>query len=108
MRYSGNIYYFLSTAIFALYILSYIGLFDSKEKIKTLEFYFRLFIGVMLIYIFNPFVTKELHKTDRYIAFSGGAAILMMLGLNKIRDHFNADVDIRLLKIAKKSAMKFA
>lgn len=94
MRYSGNIYYILSTAIFTLYILSYIGLFDSKEKIETLEFYFRLFIGLMLIYIFNPFITKELHKTDRYIAFSGGTAILMMLGLNNIRNHFNSDISI--------------
>lgn len=101
MGYSGNIYYILSTAIFTLYILSYIGLFDSKEKIETLEFYFRLFIGLMLIYIFNPFVTKELHKTDRYIAFSGGTAILMMLGLNKIHDHFNTDIDINLFKIVK-------
>ena len=108
MRYSANIYYFFSTAIFALYIIYYIGLFDSKEKIKTLEFYFRLFIGLMLIYIFNPFVTKELHKSDRYIAFSGGTAILMMLGLNRIRDHFYADMDITLFKIAKKSAVKFA
>lgn len=94
MRYSGNIYYILSTAIFTLYILSYIGLFNSKEKIETLEFYFRLFIGLMLIYIFNPFITKELHKTDRYIAFSGGTAILMMLGLNNIRNHFNSDISI--------------
>ena len=107
MGYSANIYYFLSTAIFALYILSYIGLFESKEKIETLEFYFRLFIGLMLIYIFNPFITKELHKTDRYIAFSGGTAILMMLGLNKIRDHFNTDINMTLFKIAKKSAIKF-
>jgi len=99
MGYSGNIYYILSTAIFTLYILSYIGLFDSKEKIETLEFYFRLFIGLMLIYIFNPFVTKELHKTDRYIAFSGGTAILMMLGLNKIRNHFSTNIDINLFKI---------
>jgi len=58
-------------------------------------------IGLMLIYIFNPFVTKELHKTDRYIAFSGGTAILMMLGLNKIHDHFNTDIDINLFKIVK-------
>ena len=94
MGYSGNIYYILSTAIFTLYILSYIGLFNSKEKIETLEFYFRLFIGLMLIYIFNPFITKELHKTDRYIAFSGGTAILMMLGLNNIRNHFNSDISI--------------
>ena len=94
MRYSGNIYYILSTAIFTLYILSYIGLFNSKEKIETLEFYFRLFIGLMLIYIFNPFITKELHKIDRYIAFSGGTAILMMLGLNNIRNHFNSDISI--------------
>ena len=99
MGYSRNIYYILSTAIFTLYILSYIGLFDSKEKIEILEFYFRFFIGLMLIYIFNPFVTKELHKTDRYIAFSGGTAILMMLGLNKIRDHFSTDIDINLFKI---------
>ena len=48
----------------------------------------------MLIYIFNPFITKELHKTDRYIAFSGGTAILMMLGLNNIRNHFNSDISI--------------
>ena len=108
MRYSANIYYFFSTAIFALYIIYYIGLVDSKEKIETLEFYFRLFIGLMLIYIFNPFVTKELHKSDRYIAFSGGTAILMMLGLNRIRDHFYSDIDITLFKIAKKSAVKFA
>ena len=99
MGYSRNIYYILSTAIFTLYILSYIGLFDSKEKIEILEFYFRFFIGLMLIYIFNPFVTKELHKTDRYIAFSGGTAILMMLGLNKIRDHFSTAIDINLFKI---------
>ena len=106
MDYSANIYYILSTVIFALYILSFIGLFDSKEKLQTLEFYFRLFIGIMLIYIFNPFVNKQLTKSDRYIAFSGGTAILMMLGLNKIQTHFNSD--LQLLNIAKKTAVKFA
>ena len=106
MGYSGKIYTLLSTTILVLYILSYIGLFYSKEHIETLNFYFRLFIGVMLVYMFNPFTTRELNKTDRYIAFSGGTAILMMVGLDKIRDHLNTDV--KLLQIFKKTAVKLA
>lgn len=89
MGYSSKIYYGLSISIIILYVLLFLGFYESEESIRALEFYFRLFIGAMLVYMFNPFFSNKnapLNKTERYIAFSGGTAILMMLGLNQIVD----------------------
>ena len=78
MGYTKKIYYGLSSIIIILYILAYFGVYESKDDLAELNFYFRFFIGAMLVYIFNPYLhsSKKIDQTHRYMAFSGGAAIL--------------------------------
>ena len=89
MGYTEKIYYGLSSIIIILYILAYFGVYESKDDLAELNFFFRFFIGAMLVYIFNPYIqsSKKIDKTHQYMAFSGGAAILAMLGLSKISSH---------------------
>ena len=91
MGYAEKIYYGLSSIIIVLYILAYLGVYESKDDLAELNFYFRFFIGAMLVYIFNPYLhsSKKIDQTHRYMAFSGGAAILAMLGLSSISTHIN-------------------
>ena len=99
MGYTNKIYYALSSIIIILYILAYLGIYESKENLEDLNFYFRFFIGAMLVYIFNPYFynSKKIQKEHYHMAFSGGLAILAMLGLSSISSHIKKLVSSPLL-----------
>lgn len=89
MVFMKQIYNGLSTLIIILYVLAFLGLYQSKKNLDNLSFYFRLFIGLMLVYIFNPYIktTKHIESIHRNMAFSGGVAILTTIGLTDIKSH---------------------
>jgi hypothetical protein len=85
------------------YIIIFISFFGFSESapqyLKNLDYYFRIYICLFLIWRFNPFRTVyKFTDLDRKIAFNAGLFILTTTALN------NLLVDARE-KIAKKIFM---
>lgn len=90
MGYANKIYWILAIATYSLYFLAFVGVYKSKEQLDLLNFYYRFFIGIMLVYIFNPLSSRKiLTKFHTGLAFSGGLNILLLLGIETIRDKLN-------------------
>ena len=74
----------------ALLILSFIGInFVSPQYLETLESILHIYISIILIGKFNPFITKKhgLDKYDKRFAFSAGIALLLSTSLTQNLDN---------------------
>ena len=72
------IYQILTYASFALYIISAIGLYDTAPQyILYIDIALKLFIGLFLIFRFNPLVKIQFNDFDKQIIFSAGIFILL-------------------------------
>ena len=75
---SHNIYQILTSVSFALYIISAIGVYDTAPQyILYIDIALKLFIGLFLIFRFNPLVKIQINDFDKQIIFSAGIFILL-------------------------------
>ena len=75
---SFQIYNILTYASFLLYIISTIGLYDrAPQYILYIDIALKLFIGLFLIFRFNPLVKIQFNEFDKQIIFSAGIFILL-------------------------------
>ena len=73
-----TIYQILTYASFALYIISAIGLYNTAPQyILYIDIALKLFIGLFLIFRFNPLVKIQFNDFDKQIIFSAGIFILL-------------------------------
>jgi len=75
----------------ALLILSFIGInFISPQYLESLENILHVYISIMLIGKFNPFINKKngFDKYDKNFAFSAGIALLLSTSLTHIFDNY--------------------
>ena len=75
---SFHIYNILTYASFLLYIISTIDLYDTAPQyILYIDIALKLFIGLFLIFRFNPLVKIQFNDFDKQIIFSAGIFILL-------------------------------
>ena len=75
---SFHIYNILTYASFLLYIISTIDLYDTAPQyILYIDIALKLFIGLFLIFRFNPLVKIRFNDFDKQIIFSSGIFILL-------------------------------
>lgn len=80
-----NTYYYLKYFIYFLYIAIYLNIWSKAPSyLNVFDYFLKLFVGVTLIYIFNPFTFKKNKFNDfhREIAFSAGFFLLTATSLN--------------------------
>ena len=77
-----NVFIFIS---YTLIFISFLGLSNSAPQyLKNMDFYFRIYICLFLIWRFNPFRSFDTFTNlDRKIAFNAGLIILTTTVLNK-------------------------
>ena len=77
-----NVFIFIS---YTLIFISFLGLSNSApQSLKNMDFYFRIYICLFLIWRFNPFRSFDTFTNlDRKIAFNAGLIILTTTVLNK-------------------------
>ena len=74
-RYIYNIITYVSSLI---YIISAMGLYDTAPQyIIYIDIALKLFIGLFLIFRFNPLVKIRFNDFDKQIIFSAGIFILL-------------------------------
>ena len=69
---------------YALILFSFLGFSHSAPKyLENIDYYFRIYICLFLIWRFNPFRKIIFTELDRKIAFNAGLFILTTTALNK-------------------------
>ena len=73
-----NFYYLLNVSFVLLYVLYYSSSLDKLNEI------YGIFIGIVLIYYFNPYNKGKLNEFHKRIAFSAGILIIFTTSISAI------------------------
>ncbi len=87
--YAGKHYSYLSVALYAAYIVLFLGVVNfNPAYITDLKLLMQVVICVILIYRFNPFRTHELKKYDANIIFSSAIFLLVNTGIAEVFERY--------------------
>jgi len=83
MKYYEKMYYYGKYTLYALYIITYFGLWDKAPiYLDQVDYFLKLLIAVLLVLFFNPiFGVKTFTTFHRNIAFSAGFFLLTTMTL---------------------------
>jgi len=82
-----NTYRTLTYSIYALYILIFLGLWGgAPQYLDDLNYYLKVFVGIVLTYTFNPFYKIKFDKIHRDIAFTAGFLLITSTSLNSFKE----------------------
>jgi len=72
----------LNYAWYILFILAYFDIWHpAKKYLKTVTFYFKIFVACIIIYFFNPYNKTTCTEFHRSIIFTSGTFLLFSEGL---------------------------
>ena len=87
--YAGKHYSYLSIALYAAYIVVFLGVVNfNPTYITDLKLLMQVVICVVLIYRFNPFRKHELKKYDANIIFSSAIFLLVNTGIAEVFERY--------------------
>jgi hypothetical protein len=73
----ANIFNYSIYIIYALYILIYFNLWDAApDYLRYINYFFQIFIGLTLIYFYNPFTRHRYGPVHKRIVFTAGILLL--------------------------------
>ena len=73
-----KVYNYGSVLFVILYVVTIIGVWrDSPKYLQIVDDTFKIFIGLLLIYIFNPMSKQPVTQFHKKIVFSAGIMILL-------------------------------
>lgn len=85
-----NVFLLVNYVVYVLYVVAYLGLWGrAPEYLDYLRTLLKLYVGVILVLTFNPFMPMPSSGMNRQIAFSAGIFILTGLSLDKIHGVLN-------------------
>jgi len=71
--------------VYMLYVAGYVGVWSkAPEYLEYLRTMLKLYVGGLLVYLFNPFFHMTTSGISRDVGFSAGIFILTGLSLDKI------------------------
>ena len=81
----SNFYYLLNFLFVLLYIMSYLEVGgESYMHLDTLNEVYKIFIGLVLIYFFNPWSKEKLNEFNKKIAFSAGLVLIFTSSISAL------------------------
>lgn len=87
--YAGKHYSYLSIALYAAYIVVFLGVVNfNPTYITDLKLLMQVVVCVVLIYRFNPFRKHELKKYDANIIFSSAIFLLVNTGIAEVFERY--------------------
>ena len=90
MDFYEKIFLYLTYSWYVFFILAYFNLWPkASEYYELINFYYALFLALVLILRFNPFVYYKTTETTRSMVFSAGIALLLSMGFSKIKHNLN-------------------
>tara|TARA_B100001287_G_C22351535_1_gene375399 strand:+ start:196 stop:531 length:336 start_codon:yes stop_codon:yes gene_type:complete len=80
-----NFYYLLNLSFVLLYVLYYTNFWDTTHKyLDILNEIYAIFIGIVLMYYFNPYHKEKLNEFHKKIAFSAGILIILTSSISAL------------------------
>lgn len=77
IEFTENIYIFITYSFYILYVLVYLGVWNSAPYyLDDLNYYMKIFVGTVLTITFNPFIRFRPSYIHRNISFSAGLLLL--------------------------------
>ena len=82
-----NFYYLLNLSFVLLYVLYYTNFGGKTYKyLDILNEIYAIFVGIVLIYYFNPYNKEKLNEFHKKIAFSAGILIILTTSISALID----------------------
>ena len=82
-----NFYYLLNLSFVLLYVLYYTNFWDKSYKyLDILNEIYAIFLGIVLMYYFNPYKKEKLNEFHKKIAFSAGILIIIITSISALID----------------------
>ena len=82
-----NFYYLLNLSFVLLYVLYYANFWNKSYKyLDILNEIYAIFVGIVLIYYFNPYNKEKLNEFHKKIAFSAGILIILTTSISALID----------------------
>ncbi len=83
-----KVYNYGSILFVILYVVTIIGVWrDSPKYLQMVDDTFKIFIGLLLIYIFNPMSKQPVTQFHKKIVFSAGIMILLSSSFKSLLQH---------------------
>ena len=80
-----NFYYLLNISIVLLYMIYYANFWDGTHKyLDIINEIYSIFLGIVLIYYFNPYNKEKLNDFHKKIAFSAGCLIILTSSISAL------------------------
>lgn len=80
-----NFYYLLNLSFVLLYVLYYANFLDKSYKyLEILNEIYAIFIGIVLIYYFNPYHKEKMTEFHKKLAFSAGFLIILTSSISAL------------------------
>ena len=88
------IFVILTFAWYIFYGLTFINIIpNAHQYFLTFVFYYEVYVCLLLIFYFNPYMNIKLNNVKKQMVFSASLMLLFSIGINKIlgniSDHFN-------------------
>ena len=82
-----NFYYLLNLSFVLLYVLYYTNFWGKSYKyLDILNEVYAIFLGIVLMYYFNPYKKEKLNEFHKKIAFSAGILIILTTSISALID----------------------
>ena len=93
MNYLDYIFILLTFAWYGFYSLKLINYTNANIYFDNFSFYYQIYVCLLLIYYFNPYMNVTLTKVKKQMIFSAALMLLFSIGIvpifNKIKNHIN-------------------
>lgn len=69
--------------IYILYVVVFLGLWSNAPSyLNDLNYYLKIFVGLILVYVYNPIYKMRLDNIHKEISFSAGILLLTSTSLD--------------------------
>jgi len=93
-RWTKNMFDILRYSSYFLYFIVYIGLWSSApDYLDDLNYYLKIFVSIVLIYVFNPFYSVPYKTIHRDIAFTAGLILITTTSLDAFQKRIFNTID---------------
>ena len=73
-----KLYTILVIVWYILFILNILGIWkESGIYLEKSEYYLKMYIGLVLLYYFNPFIKRDISKVNKGMIFTGALYLIL-------------------------------
>lgn len=77
MSFYSRFFLYTNILIYILYFITFLGLWNqSPIYLKYINYFFQIFIGITLIYFYNPFMKHKYNLIHKQMVFTAGFLLL--------------------------------